>query len=236
MSHLLEVAAPRRCCILTATLLLGSVVLPLNCAGAAEILLKHDSIPAGGSHNPLNAFLVGEQAASWFTSPVNGDLVGVQIQWDSQFGGNPNSQEFAVYIYAGGIFPTPGPLLAQIVAPVLTDGSANEMRYLDPPADTSPLQVPVTPGQSFVVALEFFNQNSGNLFASSVEIDQDGILPGVNSVFALPGGWLDAGPQGVTGDFGIRAIVNQIPEPSALLLALAFTSLWTTSRRCSALR
>jgi len=237
MNGSLEVAAPRRCFLLSVALVVGSVLVTPHGAGAAEMLLQHDSIPAGGSNNPLNTFLVGERAASWFTSPVNGDLVGVQIQWDSQFGGNPPSQEFAIYIYAGGTFPTPGPLLAQIVAPVLSDGSANEMRHLDPPANTLPLQVPVTPGQSFVVALEFFNQNSGNVFASSVEIDQDGITPGVNSVFALPGGWLDAGPQGVTGDFGIRAIINQIPEPSAmLLLLLGFAPLWITSRRRSDLR
>ena len=121
-------------------------------------------------------------------------------------------------IYAGGTFPTPGPLLAQIAQPVLTEASNNEMRHLNPPTNNVPLQVPVTPGQTFVVALEFLNANSGNQFAPSVEFDQDGIQPGVNAVFAIPGGWLAAGPQGVLGDFGIRAIINQIPEPTCMAL------------------
>lgn len=219
----------RRLCVAFVLVYFLFVAAP-GSLSATEILLRHDTVPAGGSNNPLNTFIVGEQAASWHTSPVNGDIVGVQIQWDSTFGGNPPSQEFAVYVYGGGTFPTPGPLLAQIVAPVLSDMSANEMRHLDPPANTVPLQVPVTSGQTFVVALEFFNQNAGNVFASSVEFDQDGITPGVNAVYALPGGWLDAGPQGVLGDFGIRAIVRQIPEPGCMLLALSIVPTWLSAR------
>jgi len=205
---------------LTSALLCLSIVLSPASAYSAEILLKHDTIPAGGSNNPLTQFLAGERVAAWHTSPVNGDIVGVQIQWDSLFGGSPPSLEFAVNIYAGGVFPTPGPLLAQISQPVLSEASNNETRHLDPPTDNLPLQVPVTSGQTFVVALEFLNTNSGNLFAPSIEFDQDGIQPGVNAVFAIPGGWLAAGPQGVVGDFGIRAIVKEIPEPTCLLLSL----------------
>ena len=197
----------------------------------ADILLKNDSIPSGGSNNPLLAFVPGEQAASWFVSPTAGAIVGVQIQWDSLFGGNPTSTERFVNIYGGGTFPTPGPLLAQIQLPMLNDGSANEMRHLDPPVDSVPVNIPVTSGQSFVVALEFLNQNAGNNFGSSVEFDQDGITPNVNSVFAVPGGWIDAGAAGLTGDFGIRAIVRPVPEPAGGLLVLGLTWIVAIGRR-----
>lgn len=161
------------------------------------------------------AFIPGEQAASWFISPTAGDIVGVQIQWDSILGANPTSTEMFVNIYGRGTFPTPGPLLAQIPFPLLSDGSADEMRYLDPPVNSVQMSIPVTSGQSFVVALEFLNQNAGFALASGVEIDQDGITPNANSVFAIPGGWFDAGQVGVTGDFGIRAIVRPVPEPAS---------------------
>ena len=92
----------------------------------------------------------------------------------------------------------------------------NEFRFFDPPTDALPIQIPVIAGQTIVVVLEFLNQNANQPFAPSIEIDQDGIIPGVNSVFAKPGGWLAAGPLGVTGDFGLRAII--VPEPATLTL------------------
>ncbi len=213
--------ASKRCQQFVMSLLVVAIILPpAHSANAAEILLRNDTIPAGGTNNPLLAFLQGEQTATWHTAPVTGNIVGVQVQWDSLFGGNPASLEMFVNIYAGGTFPTPGPLLAQIPGPLLNDASANEMRHLDPPTNAVPLLVPVTAGQTFVVALEYQNTNSGNQFGSGVEIDQDGIQAGANSVFVLPGGWADAIPLGVTGDFGIRAIVQQIPEPiSSTLLS-----------------
>jgi len=194
-------------------LILAAIFTLDRSAQAAEILLSNDTIPAGGTNNPLLAFLQGEQTATWHTAPVTGNIVGVQVQWDSLFGGNPASPEMFINIYAGGTFPTPGPLLAQIPGPLLNDASANEIRHLDPPTNAVPLLIPVNAGQMFVVALEYQNTNSGNAFGSGVEFDQDGIQAGANSVFAIPGGWADAALVGVLGDFGIRAIIQQIPEP-----------------------
>ncbi len=130
--------------------------------------------------------------------------------------------ETAITVSSAGVFPAPGATLATIVAPPLADHTVNEFRYLDPSFDTIALQVPVTAGQTFVVDLEFLNQNSGNLFASSIEIDLDGTLPGVNSISVVgPDTWYDSHLLGVTGDFGIRAIINPIPEPSSYMLLLA---------------
>jgi PEP-CTERM motif len=183
-------------------------------AGASEIIVQNDSIPPGTA---LPTFLPGERVASWLTAPITGNIVGVQILWGSLFNGNASQIEMAITVSAAGTFPTPGAPLATIVGPTLNDGVINEFRYLDPPTNSVALNVPVTAGQIFVVDLEFFNQSSGNPTASSIEID-NAIQPGKNSVYALPGGWLDAGPQGVTGDWGIRAIIA--PEPSTALLLL----------------
>ena len=203
----------------TIALLIGVVcfvLLSTGRAGAAEITLQNDSIPAPGSGTPLLTFIPNEQAAAWLTTPVAGDIVGVQVLWASLFGGNPASQELGIHVYAAGTFPTPGALLASVTAPLMVDGSVNEFRHLDPPTNNIPLQVPVSAGQTFVVAIEFLNQNAGNQFGTSVEIDGDGCQPGKNSVFVIPGGWYNACSLGVSGDFGIRAVVNPIPEPASL--------------------
>ncbi len=192
------------------------IALCTTTAIAAEITIQNDSIPAAGSGTPLVAFLANEQAAAWLTTPVSGDIVGVQILWASQIGGAPASQELAIHVYDAGTFPAPGALLASVTAPVLIDGMVNEFRFLDPPTDSTPLQVPVTSGQTFVVALEFLNQQAaGSPFVPSVEYDADGCQASKNTAFAIPVGWIDACAAGVTGDLGIRAILN----PDTTLLA-----------------
>ena len=194
----------------TVAVLLGST------AHATEVLLRNDTLPVGGANNPLLSFVPGEQTASWLTAPGAGSIVGVQVQWGSLFGGLPASQEMAINIYAGGAFPTPGPLLGQIPGPFLVDGSNNEFRHLDPPTNNVPINFPIASGQSVVVALEYFNNNSGGgPFVPGVEFDTDGnIQANRNAVFVIPGGWFDAIPLGVVGDFGIRAIFQPVPEPT----------------------
>ena len=107
---------------------------------------------------------------------------------------------------------------AVIVAPTLTADVMNEYRFLDPPTDAIPLSVPVSAGQSFVVSLLLLNQSAGGApFAPSVVYDQDGCQPGTNAVDVIPGGWSDACPLGVTGDWVIRAVVDcdEVPVPLA---------------------
>jgi hypothetical protein len=196
-----------------------------------EVVLQNDSVPSPGAGTPLLSFVPNEMAAAWLTTPVAGDLVGVQILWDSQFGGNPQSLELGIHIFAGGTFPTPGALLATVVGPLLSDTTVNEFRHLDPPTNAVPLQIPVTAGQALVVALEFLNQSSGNMFASGVEHDLDGCQAGKNAAFAIPGGWIDACGAGVTGDWAIRAIVKPVPEPGTAILLLMGALAWPWQRK-----
>jgi hypothetical protein len=97
---------------------------------------------------------------------------------------------------------------AVIPGPPLVDGLMNEFRFLDPPANAVPLRVPVAAGQAFIVSLQFQNQSSGNPLAPSVVFDADGCQAGANAVDLLPGGWSDACPLGVTGDWVIRAVID----------------------------
>ena len=153
--------------------------------------------------------------------------------WDSLLGNNPNSLEFGINIYAGGTFPTPGPLITSVAFPSLVDSSLNEFRHLDPPSNSVPLSVPLNANQTVVVSVEFAQQSSGNALASGVEHDGDGCQVGLNSVFTIPGGWSGGCAQALPGDFAIRAIIQPIPEPNALALlicGLLATLIWRGHR------
>jgi hypothetical protein len=93
----------------------------------------------------------------------------------------------------------------------------NEFRYTDPPANTQPISVPVRNGDTFSLSLKLFNSGSPAPFGTGITYDQDGCQTGVNAVDVLPGGWMDACPLGVTGDFIIRAILacEVAPVPAA---------------------
>ena len=184
---------------------------------AVEVTVQNDNnIPGATVPN----FIPGDHVSVWLTSPCDGDVVAVQVYWDSQLGANPPSQETSISVLGSGAFPTPGAVLqnqgavpAVVVAPILTDGLYNEFRHLDQ-AMTTPLSVPVTNGQTFVVDLEIFNQSSGNPLASSVVPDTDGCQAGLNAVFTNPPGtYLDACLLGVTGDWLIRAVVDCRTDP-----------------------
>jgi hypothetical protein len=197
---------------------LGSMVLGVGISApllAAEVPVQNDSLASPAAGNPCQCFLSSEEVAAWLTSPCTGDLVAAEIGWASPFGGNPASLETAITVRAGGAFPTPGATLmtqggnpAIVVGPMLADGILNQFRFLDPPTNTQSLRLPVTSGQVVVVSLEFLNQTSGNPFASDVVWDADGCQSGKNTVFAIPGGWSDACPLGVAGDWMIRAVVD----------------------------
>ncbi len=198
-------------------LLLLVTTLAVNRTFAAEVIVQNDSLVDGNSGTPCHCFVSGESVAAWLTSPCDGDIVAVQVFWRSLFGGGPSSTEMGISIFGDGTFPTPGAVLvnkdnspAVITAPTLSDGVLNEFRHLDA-AQTIPLGVPVTSGETFVVSLEVFNQSSGSPFTPTFVYDLDGCQANRNAVDVIPGGWLDACLLGVTGDWMIRAVVECCP-------------------------
>jgi hypothetical protein len=197
-----------------AALLSGVILIAwATCCHATETTVKNDSLVTASSGTPLTTLAQNEMAAVWLTTPAAGYVVGVQVLWSSLAGGSPASLEWALHVFDGGVtFPTPGSPLATIPGPTLTDGAVNEFRFLDTPADTMPLQVPVAAKQTFVVALEILNSGPGlgNPFFPGVVFDGDGFQASTNAAFAIPGGWIDANLAGVTGDFGIRAILSSV--------------------------
>ena len=100
-------------------------------AAAAEVTVKNDSLVDFGAGTIQAGFVAGEGAASWLTSPCDGNVVAVQLYWTSLFGGAPFSLQEAITIHRAGTYPTPGVVAEQILGPVLNDGFLNEFRYLD---------------------------------------------------------------------------------------------------------
>lgn len=197
-------------------------------AAAAELVVQNDSTVGGTPSTVANFFIPGESTAAWLTASCSGNIVAARVYWASPFGSQPASLEQQITLYAGGSFPVPGGVLAQIPGPTLLDGVMNEYRFLDPPSDTVPLSVPITAGQVFVVSIQFLNQSSGNPFAPSVTYDNDGCQSVANAVDVLPGGWSDACPLGVTGDWVIRAVIDcaePLPVASAWTRALMIAAL-----------
>ena len=104
----------------------------------------------------------------------------------------------------------PGDLAQEIDGPVLTDGVLNEYRYLDE-NNTIPLIVPVAQNETFIVALTFAEAPDPTQ-GPSVVIDEDGITPNANAIYASLGGgnfqWFSNSTLGVNGDWVIRAVVD----------------------------
>ncbi len=183
--------------------------LTIAAASAAEVIVKNDSFTDGGAVNVQAGFYDREQAAVWLTSPCNGRIVGIQVFWGPMGNGLP-SVEDSITIYRPGVFPNPDTsingTLAVLEAPVLTPGFMNEFRYLDE-NNTVPINIPVTAGQTFVVAFKFFNPPAER--GGSICTDVNGCQNGKNGLYAIPPGlWFNACTLGVSGDFVIRAIVD----------------------------
>ncbi|MCP3981090.1 MAG: hypothetical protein GY716_17470 [bacterium] len=151
----------------------------------------------GGGSVACPCFVPQEQAGSVFTIPAGdlpAEILRVRIGWGSQFGGAPDALEQSIHIYEGGL-PNPGVPIFTQNGPVLTDGVINEFDFEPLPGSILVTSSPVS------VTLEFLNQNSGDPFTPTVIHDGNGCQAGKNVVFAVPGGWNDACPLGVTGDW-----------------------------------
>lgn len=173
---------------------------------AIEVEVKNDSVVDGSTATVQAGFDPGESAAAWLTSPCTGTIVAVRVYWRSLSGGTPPSLEDSITIAQQGTFPTPGPALAFLEGPVLTDGVLNEYRYLDE-NNTIPISVPVNNNQVFVVSFRF-DSNPSPFNGPSVVTDTNGCQGGKNSINANGIGWVNSCALGVSGDFMIRAVVD----------------------------
>ena len=178
-------------------------------AHAAEVTVKNDSLTNFSAAVIVGGFVAGEKAASWLTSPCNGDIRAVQVFWRSPSGTTGETIHSGIQIYRSGTFPTPGALAQSIGGPVLTDGVLNEYRHLDE-NQVVPVIVPVSANETFVVALEFDTTVTAS--DPSVVRDVDGNQPGRNALYArlAPGSyaWFNSSSLGVNGDWVIRAVVD----------------------------
>ncbi|MEO5559571.1 MAG: hypothetical protein ABIO49_07120 [Dokdonella sp.] len=191
------------------TIWLGLVLAFAASAGANEVTVKNDSLVNNSSGNIQAGFAPGEKAASWLTSPCDGNIVAAQIFWRSLFGGATVSPEDSIDIYRAGTFPTAGTLAQDILGPQLNDGVINEFRYLDE-NNTIPLAVPVTQNETFVLALTFSDAPDPTQ-GPSVVSDSGGIQANRNSIYALVNStysWYSNTTLGVTGDWVIRAVID----------------------------
>ena len=188
--------------------LLGSLLLSLSIpAAAVEQTVQNDSLTDFGTAVIVTGFVAGEKAAVWLESPCDGVLVATQVFWRSQSGSSGETIHSAIEIYDEGTFPNPGGLLEVIGGPVLNDGVLNEYRFLDE-NNTVPLQVPVTQGRDFVLALVFDTAPPGGTGPSVVR-DANGIVASRNTIFATPpGAWFPSEALGLSGDFVIRGVVD----------------------------
>ncbi|MFQ5430565.1 MAG: hypothetical protein ACE5E1_09680 [Phycisphaerae bacterium] len=194
-------------CLLLTTLLAWASPL-----AAVEITVQNDDFVNNGPATVLGDFAVGEHGGVRLTSPCNGAIVAVQIGWLSQGGGQPQSLEQAIHIFADdAAFPTPGTELETLVGPVLTDGALNEFRFVDDQG-AIPLNVPVTAGQQFYVTLEFANPTNIAAGTPSLFVDVSACQNGKNVLFGnVPPfgfGWFDFCFIGISGDIVIRAVID----------------------------
>ena len=196
-----------------------------SAAGAAEVTVQNDSLTDLGTASIVWGFVPGEKAASWLTSPCNGNLRAVQVFWRSPTGTTGDSIQNAIEIFRGGTFPNPGALAQSIIGPVLTDGVINEYRYLDE-NQVIPLIVPVTANETFVVSFTF--ETTQTQFSDpSVVRDSDGILAGRNALMADIGGtflWFNSSTLGVTGDWVIRAVIDCAAGPQEADVGVAMAT------------
>lgn len=221
---------------------------------AAEVVIQNDSLANVSSGTPCQCFVPGDRAAAWLTSTCDGDIVAVQVGWKSTFGADPDLMEHSISVLAGGTFPTPGAALtnagavpAVITTPTLMDSTLNEYRDLNDISST-PLSVPVTNGQTFVVSLEYINQNDSTNGPSTIwDADLD-CQANKNAVYIVDveppeDRWVNACDAGVPGDWMIRAIVDcagpEVPAVTEwgmvamLLMILVAGSIVVGRRRCA---
>ena len=200
-----RVSLPHRVCTvlsLTGAVALWNVAPALaQCSSEKPPLLNY----TGGGQVVCPCFAAGEQAGAVFQAPVADyplEILRVGMGWGSVSGGQPQSLEEAIHVYAGGL-PNPGTSIFTLDGPLLTDGTINQFDF-----EPAPGQIVINSGP-FSVSLEFANSNDGNIFAPSVVHDGNGCVPGHNLVYSS--GWNDACALGVTGDWVFFVVYRPCP-------------------------
>ncbi|MCP3918423.1 MAG: hypothetical protein GY711_23000 [bacterium] len=159
----------------------------------------------GAGNVTCPCFVAGEEAGATFTvdsSHYPIEILRVGFGWGSVTGGQPDTLEQAINLYAGGL-PDPGTPQFSLAGPVLVDGFINEF------------DLSVLPGNKiinsgpFTVTLEFLNDSA--VLAPSLVHDGNGCSPGgLNVVKAIPGGWSDVCSLGLTGDWQIHVVYRRV--------------------------
>ncbi len=192
----------RHACI-AAALALGSL------AQAQETEFKNDSLEDGDVAAIQLGFVNDEIGAATFVIPKDMwpiQVYRVQFFWTS----NPvlgqageQSVQDSILVYAGK-GPNQLQMLFESDPPVLTDGYLNEF-------DLTTAQIVINKPENnsaFTVGLRFADAPDGNFTKPSLVTDTNGCQPGLNPLYAIPGGWKDLCAFGASGDFVIRAIVG----------------------------
>ena len=174
-------------------------------AAAQELELKNDGLIDGATAAIQLGFVNGEIGAATFIvdpSLYPLKILRVQFFWKSFFGGAPLSVQDAILIYEGPRSDLR--LIFESDPPQLTDGFLNEF-------DLAPENLVIEsppPSNAFTVGLRFSDAPAGDPTKPSLVSDIDGCQPGLNPLFAIPGGWTDLCAFGASGDFVIRVIVE----------------------------
>lgn len=193
----------RHTAIPAAALLLFVTSFTMAPAAASQTLIQNFD---GGGQAVCPCFIENERAGVVLQAPAQDyplKILQVGIAWGSYFNGNPAQVERSIRLYEGGL-PNPGVHIFELLGPQMTDGFINVFNI-----DPLPGNKTIDSGP-FTIAIEFFNQSSGNFYASSVVHDANGCQPGKNVVYALPGGWADACVLGVTGDWVMYAVYETV--------------------------
>ncbi|MFG0285801.1 MAG: GC-type dockerin domain-anchored protein [Phycisphaerales bacterium JB039] len=180
-----------------------------SAATAQELELKNDGLVDGATAAIQLGFVNGEiGAATFIVDPSMYPLriLRVQLFWKSFFGGAPASVQDAILIYEG---PRSALRLIFESDPLqLTDGFLNEF---DLAPENIVIQSP-PPSNAFTVGMRFSDAPNGDVTKPSLVTDIDGCQPGLNPLFAVPGGWTDLCAFGASGDFVIRCIVEPVAD------------------------
>jgi len=185
----------------------AALSIAVSQAMGQEIVLQNDSLEDGDEGAIQLGFVGGEIGAATFHPdeelfPLW--IKRVQILWFSFFGEAPDILQDAILIYDGDL-PDPGGVEFEALGPVLTDGFLNEF-------DISSFNLVFNQPSPITAGLAFSEDGApnGNIFSPSLVTDTDGCQPGLNPIFALPGGWKDLCSFGASGDLVIRLVVEPV--------------------------